>query len=79
MDVALVASDVVDNLLFLNREGILCKLYIEKAYDHVNWRFVEYMLTRMGFREKWYKWINSYITITSFVDQLPFLVKSECA
>lgn len=31
MNVALVANKVVDNLIFPNREGILCKLDIEKV------------------------------------------------
>jgi hypothetical protein len=29
--------------------GLLCKLDLEKAYDHVNWDFSLYMLKRCGF------------------------------
>jgi hypothetical protein len=33
--------------------GVLCKLDLKKAYDHVNWGFLLYMLRRYGFWEKW--------------------------
>lgn len=35
MDAALVANEVVDDLLSTKRDGMLCKLDIEKSYDHV--------------------------------------------
>lgn len=38
---------------------------MEKAYDYVNWKFVEYMLRRMGFGQKWQGWMNQCMT-TSF-------------
>jgi hypothetical protein len=28
---------------------VLCKLDLEKAYDHVNWEFLIYLLKRCGF------------------------------
>ena len=38
---------------------VLCKLDVEKAYDHVNWDFLIYMLDRYGFLEKWRRWVSS--------------------
>lgn len=35
MDAALVSNEVVDSRLNQKKLGILCKLDIEKAYDHV--------------------------------------------
>ena len=31
---------------------VLCKLDLEKAYDHVHWAFLSYLLQSCGFREK---------------------------
>ena len=31
---------------------MLCKLDVEKAYDHVNWGFLMYMLQHRGFSRK---------------------------
>ena len=46
--------------------GVLCKLDLEKAYDHVNWSFLMYMLQRCGFSDKWRKWILCCISIVKF-------------
>lgn len=37
----------------LGRDDLLCKLDLEKAYDHVNLNFLDYVLERMGFGIKW--------------------------
>lgn len=47
-------------------KGSLCKPDTEKAYNHVNWSFLHYMLMRMGFCVKWNRWIKSCITSISF-------------
>jgi hypothetical protein len=39
---------------------------VEKAYDHVNWEFLLYMLTRCGFSEKWRHWIKFCISTARF-------------
>ncbi|XP_065628619.1 uncharacterized protein LOC136067152 [Quercus suber] len=45
--------------------GVLCKLDIEKAYDHVNWEFLPFLLQR-GFSDKWRRWIKCCILIVKF-------------
>jgi hypothetical protein len=45
---------------------MLCKLDVEKAYDHVNWEFLLYLLRRCGFGEKLYFWIAHYISLIHF-------------
>ena len=46
--------------------GVICKLDIEKVYDHVNWEALLYLLKRMSFGEKWYRWIRTYISTVQF-------------
>lgn len=36
MDVALITSEFVDSKLKCNEPGVICKLDIVKAHDHVN-------------------------------------------
>lgn len=38
--------------------SIVCKLDIEKAYDHVNWGLLLTILGKMGFDQKWTEWLN---------------------
>lgn len=40
MDVALIASECIDSRVKGGVAGLLCKLDIQKAYDHVNWAFL---------------------------------------
>lgn len=40
VDVVMMASEVVDDLHSRRRDGVLCKLNVEKAYDHINWGFM---------------------------------------
>ena len=55
LDAVLVANEVIDSVVRGNSSAIMCKLDLEKAYDHVNWSFLIYVLTkwvlvRGGFR-----------------------------
>lgn len=52
MDAALVANEVVDSRLKQKKLGILCKLDIEKAYDHVCQSYLLNLLEMMGFGQK---------------------------
>ena len=66
LDVALIANEAIDYLLKRNDSGVLCKLDIEKAYDHINWNFLLLVMQKMGFGEKWVGWIRWCISTASF-------------
>jgi hypothetical protein len=53
LDPILIADECLDSRNKFSEPGVLCKLDIEKPYDHVNWDFLLYLLRRSGFGEKW--------------------------
>ena len=58
LDVVLIADKAINLLLKSNECGVLCKLDIEKTYDHVNQNFLLSVLQNMGFGKKWIGWIK---------------------
>uniref|UniRef100_A0A2N9EXD0 Reverse transcriptase domain-containing protein n=1 Tax=Fagus sylvatica TaxID=28930 RepID=A0A2N9EXD0_FAGSY len=66
LDSVLIASECVDSRVRDGTPGVLCKLDLEKAYDHVNWDFLLALLHRCGFPETWRKWIYFCISTVRF-------------
>ena len=44
LDSILIASECIDSRLKSGIPGVLCKLDVEKVYDHMSWNFLMYML-----------------------------------
>ena len=47
-----------------NPENSFCayKLNLSKAYDRVDWGFLEQAMIKLGFSHQWVQWIMSYVT-----------------
>ena len=61
-----MANEAIDSIVRNNRGALLCKLDIEKAYDHVDLSFLCWVMEKMGFGAKWIRWIKWCISIASF-------------
>lgn len=63
-DTILMANELVDSKKRSKSEGLLVKADFFKAFDTVSWGYLDYMLGRMGFGNKWRGWIKTILGTT---------------
>ena len=66
MDVVLIANEIVDEKRRSGEEGVVFKIDFEKAYDHVDWDFLDNVLERKGFSPRWRTWMKGCLSSVSF-------------
>jgi len=62
LDGILIANEVVGEAHKLKKELLLLKVDFEKAYDLVDWGYLDVVMGRMSFPFLWRKWIKECIS-----------------
>ena len=66
LNAILIGSKAVDEWSLKGRKGVLLKLDLEKAYDKVDWSFLDMAMELKGFGKRWRRWIWGCISTTNF-------------
>nr|XP_025628354.1 uncharacterized protein LOC112721509 [Arachis hypogaea] len=64
-DAALIACEIVQWLKQRKKKSEIIKLDFQKAYDRVKWKFVDIVLQKMGFGQRWRGWIKECVCTAS--------------
>jgi hypothetical protein len=62
LDDILIANEVVDEARKSNKELMVFKVDFEKAYDSVDWGYLDEVMNKMAFPLLWRKWIKECVT-----------------
>jgi hypothetical protein len=73
VDGVVIVNEVVDWAKKAKKDCLIIKVDFEKAYDSVDWGFLEYMLIRCGFCDKWIEWMR----VCVFAGNLSVLVNGS--
>ncbi|RVW44362.1 LINE-1 retrotransposable element ORF2 protein [Vitis vinifera] len=66
LDAVLIANEIVDEKKRSGEEGVVFKIDFEKAYDHVNWDFLDHVLEKKGFSPRWRSWMRGCLSSVSY-------------
>jgi hypothetical protein len=60
MEGAVILHETIHKLHTKKMDGVIFKIDFEKAYDKVNWNFLQQTLRMKGFSEKWCSWVKHF-------------------
>lgn len=66
LDGLVVTQEVIHSLKAKKQKGMMIKLDLSKAYDRINWQYLEEILGSFGFGNRWIKWVHSLISTPNF-------------
>jgi hypothetical protein len=61
LDGILIANEVVDEAVKMKKDLLLFKVDFEKAYDSVDWGYLDSVMGRMSFPTLWRKWMKECV------------------
>jgi hypothetical protein len=61
LEVVVVLHETIHELHRNKIDDVLFKIYFEKAYDKVNWHFLQQTLRMKGFAQEWCKLIANFV------------------
>jgi hypothetical protein len=61
MDGVIVLHEMSHKMHRKKQDGLLLKKDFDKAYDRINWPFVQQTLRMNGFSPKWWQWVASFM------------------
>eukprot|EP00253_Pinus_taeda_P023411 PITA_23411 len=66
LDGLVVTQEVIHSMKIKKQKGMMIKLDLLKAYDIINWQYLEEILGSFGFSNRWIKWVLSCISTPNF-------------
>ncbi|XP_026398308.1 uncharacterized protein LOC113294103 [Papaver somniferum] len=66
IDGTLIANELVHSRLRSGKAGIICKIDLEKSFEMINWKYLEFILHQMGFGRKLCKRLKFCYSISTF-------------
>lgn len=66
LDGVVITIETIHSMATSKEKAMFIKLDMAKAYDRVQWSFLQKILRAFGFADEWIQWVLSCVTSTSF-------------
>lgn len=66
LDGVVISSKAIHSMCTSREHAMFIELDMAKAYDKVNWGFLQKVLLAFGFNQEWVSWVLSYVTTPFF-------------